>query len=130
MAEICYNTDCPYNEWYQCKRSCTCITQLPDGFWYHGNGKLGGEFHPTKPNDEERYGEYVKVKHGRWIKCGDVYSDGDYECSECHKREWSDTDYCPNCGARMDEEIGEDKSHPFAESVMMGMDEVENGSCD
>lgn len=43
------------------------------------------------------------IKHGRWIKCGDIYSDGDYECSECHKREWDETDYCPNCGARMDE---------------------------
>ena len=45
----------------------------------------------------------AEPKHGRWIKCGDVYSDGDYKCSECHKREWDETDYCPNCGARMDE---------------------------
>ena len=66
MAEICYNIDCPYCEHYQCKRSCTCITQLTDGYWYHGNGKLGGEFHPTKPNDEEHYGEYVKV-----VRCRD-----------------------------------------------------------
>lgn len=66
MAEICYNTDCPYCEHYQCKRSCTCITQLTDGYWYHGNGKLGGEFCPNKPNDKERYGEYVKV-----VRCKD-----------------------------------------------------------
>ena len=107
MAEICYNTDCPYNEWYQCKRSCTCITQLTDGFWYHGNGKIGGEFHPTKPNDEERYGEYVKVKHGRWVYDEDAIVHG--HCSVCGWCAiWQETDvfgsnYCPNCGARMDE---------------------------
>lgn len=42
-----------------------------------------------------------EVKHAQWINCADIYSDGDFECSECHKREWSDTDYCPNCGADM-----------------------------
>lgn len=47
--------------------------------------------------------DVVEVRHGRWLKCSDVYSDGDYECSECHKRDWSDTNYCPNCGASMDE---------------------------
>ena len=77
---------------------------MADGHWYHGNGKIGGEFHPTKPNDEERYGEYVKVKHGRWIKWeGDVLT-----CSNC-KHYWIqsgdqyDFNYCPYCGARMDE---------------------------
>ena len=66
MAEICYNIDCPYFDSYKCARSCTCITRLPDGYWYHGNGKLGGEFHPTKPDDKEHYGEYVKV-----VRCKD-----------------------------------------------------------
>ena len=66
------------------------------------------------------------IKHGRWKKWeGDVLT-----CSNC-KHYWIqsgdqyDFNYCPNCGARMDE-IGEDKSHPFAESVMMGMDGGEN----
>lgn len=103
MAEICYNTDCPYNEYHQCKRTCTCITQLTDGYWYHGNGKIGGEFHPTKPNDEERYGEYVKVKHGRWIDAGD----SKLHCTNCHRYIRRIVpigyDYCPYCGARMDE---------------------------
>lgn len=30
-------------------------------------------------------------------------------------------------GEKVDAQIGEDKSHPFAESVMMGMDGGENG---
>lgn len=108
MAEVCYNTDCPYWEFGKCTRTATCITQ-PDGYWYHGNGKLGGEFHPNKPNDEERYGEYVKVKHGRWLKTGQsfVYPDKfrNYFCSICgfeldtHIRQ--EPNYCPNCGADM-----------------------------
>lgn len=76
------------------------------------------------------------IKHGRWITVSDGYGNGVAtasicECSLCKdtiwvykndKRKWN---YCPNCGARMDAQIGEDKSHPFAESVMMGMEEVE-----
>lgn len=47
------------------------------------------------------------VKHGRWTK---LYQ-GNYKCSECG--DWWATDdeeeiktfrYCPNCGAKMDEE--------------------------
>ena len=49
--------------------------------------------------------EVDSVKHGRWIPSKDGHG---CECSEC--------------GARMDTQIGEDKSHQFAESVMMGMD--------
>lgn len=52
----------------------------------------------------------VFVRHGKWVKTdnGVCYW---YECSLCHERtpfgeyknEWF-SDYCPNCGARMDEE--------------------------
>lgn len=66
------------------------------------------------------------IKHGRWIKWeGDVLT-----CSNC-KHYWIqsgdqyDYRYCPYCEARMDAKIGEDPSHPFAESVMMHKDEVE-----
>ena len=53
-----------------------------DGYWYHGNGKLGGEFHPTKPNDEEHYGEYVKVVHCK--DCVNFYKYGfKLEYTEC-----------------------------------------------
>ena len=102
MAEICYNTDCPYCEHYQCKRSCTCITQLTDGYWYHGNGKLGGEFCPNKPNDKERYGEYVKVvrckdcnKHSNENELHEVWCEA-YEAVK------SENGYC-DLGERKDE---------------------------
>ena len=43
----------------------------------------------------------VEVVHGRW-----VYTDGEYEiymiCSECGWDSDYRTNYCPNCGAKMD----------------------------
>lgn len=78
--------------------------------------------------------QYIKAlptveptKHGRWLPSDK--GDCTYTCSECgFVRDayiLEEKAYCPNCGTRMDAQIGEDKSHPFAESVMMGMDEVE-----
>ena len=46
----------------------------------------------------------VQVRHGRWIPChplGDNAPDG-YMCSACHVGGWDETDFCPNCGAKMD----------------------------
>ena len=76
---------------------------MTDGYWYHGNGKIGGEFHPTKPNDEEHYDEYVKVKHGRW----EHYLDEGlkWKCSRCGSRFATSWHYCPNCGAKMESEV-------------------------
>ena len=48
------------------------------------------------------------VKPGRWIyrEFDDEYGlRQEYECSECGKYSYFDTDFCPNCGARMDEEV-------------------------
>ena len=44
--------------------------------------------------------EAEPVKHGKWI----ISSDGYYPyCSECHFRpEKYMTNFCPNCGAKMD----------------------------
>lgn len=70
---------------------------------------------------------YHPVKHGRWV----IDPNSTMRCGVCGwvfeyyaglEEEWNN---CPHCGARMDL-IGEDKSHPFAESVMMGMDGGEN----
>ena len=75
--------------------------------------------------------EAGSIKHGRWVEHHEPFSWMGYTtwtCSECdyevgyEKDIKNRTDFCPNCGARMDAQIGEDKSHPFAESVMMGMD--------
>lgn len=65
--------------------------------------------------------DVAPVRHGRWIMVND--SCGKYACSACGEieqecTEWGaghynpvDKDYCPNCGAKMDE--SEDKNEIF-----------------
>ena len=50
------------------------------------------------------------VKHGHWIELlqaedmfGKTYT-ALYQCSECKVANAIDSDYCPHCGAKMDEE--------------------------
>lgn len=56
------------------------------------------------------------VKHGRWINIYEYCEALDlrpsgletyYWCSECDKAEKKTSDFCPNCGARMDLKDGE-----------------------
>lgn len=59
-----------------------------------------------------RQSDYVPIVHGHWIVEGSGYC-GDYaECSECGEIiEFSPRqkmNYCPNCGAKMDEEAEHD----------------------
>ena len=44
--------------------------------------------------------EVAPVRHGHWIECNYGLT---FECSECkYPTEYNLTDYCPNCGAKMD----------------------------
>ena len=43
--------------------------------------------------------EQPEQKKGKWIDLGGVY-----ECSVCHERSCCAGNYCPNCGAKMEEE--------------------------
>lgn len=63
--------------------------------------------------DEQSTIEAEPVRHGVWVPISyDGYSDGqpiydEWECSECHYECDSDgepptSNYCPNCGAKMD----------------------------
>lgn len=46
----------------------------------------------------------TELKKGKWIIC----SDGYYPyCSECNHRPHEMTNYCPNCGAKMEKEDNE-----------------------
>ena len=40
-------------------------------------------------------------KHGKWIHYDEGDFDYDYKCSLCGYAVWDNSDYCPNCGARM-----------------------------
>lgn len=55
---------------------------------------------------------FVELKHAEWVEDEDMYGDPIYRCSACSERfileEGTPTDngysYCPNCGAKMDEQ--------------------------
>ena len=48
--------------------------------------------------------DVAEVRHGRWISTGAISC----KCSDCGKLQLKshadDSNYCPNCGARMDKE--------------------------
>ena len=50
--------------------------------------------------DEATTVDAVEVVHGRWKQTGMHLLP--YECSVCGSEEEGRTNYCPNCGARMD----------------------------
>jgi hypothetical protein len=80
-----------------------------------------GGFHYLTPKDKARVDEItnciaeicntptidaVEVVHGRWIEVlvlqTDISSLYDYTCSECEIVSCRVSNYCPNCGAKMD----------------------------
>ena len=62
--------------------------------------------------------DVAPVRHGVWISLTDCSNAGVY-CSVCHKKVYKEdyaicnrknklrSDYCPNCGAKMDSELNE-----------------------
>lgn len=48
--------------------------------------------------------DVAPVRHGRWVVI-DAEEPRRYGCSECKRLSWHMENYCPNCGARMDEEV-------------------------
>ncbi len=47
--------------------------------------------------------DVVEVWHGRWL-CVDTDTEQFFLCNRCTKKEYWESNYCPNCGAKMDEE--------------------------
>ena len=48
--------------------------------------------------------DVAPVVHGRWRLVGEFGFNDCYICSECGKIAMNDSNYCPNCGAKMDKE--------------------------
>ena len=46
--------------------------------------------------------DVVEVKQGKWIDRINCCQMHVYDCSECDKTNITKSNYCPNCGARMD----------------------------
>ena len=47
--------------------------------------------------------DVAEVRHGRWL-CVDTDIEQFFLCNRCNKKEYWESNYCPNCGAKMDEE--------------------------
>ena len=50
--------------------------------------------------------EYVTVRRGRWL-CVDTDTEQFFLCNRCKKKEYWESRYCPNCGAKMGGECDE-----------------------
>ena len=47
--------------------------------------------------------DVVEVRHGKWL-CVDTDTEQFFLCNRCKKKEYWESNYCPNCGAKMDVE--------------------------
>ena len=45
--------------------------------------------------------DVAPVRHGRWL-CVDTDTEQFFLCNRCKKKEFWESNYCPNCGSRMD----------------------------
>jgi rubrerythrin len=62
--------------------------------------------------DDEPTADVVEAKYGKWEKRKTIIFDSvkvGYNCSECNTTWDTGTLYCPNCGAKMDDERKCDK---------------------
>ena len=46
--------------------------------------------------------DVAPVRHGRWRFCGSDRWNDAYECDNCGKMSEYNSNYCPNCGSKMD----------------------------
>ena len=45
--------------------------------------------------------DVAQVRHGRWL-CVDTDTEQFFLCNICKKKEYWESNYCPNCGCKMD----------------------------
>ena len=51
--------------------------------------------------ESEPAADVVPVRHGRWL-CVDTDTEQFFLCNRCKKKEYWESNYCPNCGCLMD----------------------------
>ena len=51
--------------------------------------------------EEIQTADVAPVRHGRWL-CVDTDTEQFFLCNRCKKKEYWESNYCPNCGAKMD----------------------------
>lgn len=45
--------------------------------------------------------DVAPVRHGRWL-CVETEEEQFFLCNRCKKKEYLESNYCPNCGCKMD----------------------------
>lgn len=98
------------------------ISKWPDSVMYKDWVQSAIATAPTVPSDVQ------PVRHGRWITEDEYYVDDTYICSACGYEfiitdgdlESNELNYCPRCGAKMDDK---DINVP----TKFGMEEEDNG---
>ena len=51
--------------------------------------------------EAEQEADVAPVRHGRWL-CVDTDTEQFFLCNRCKKKEYWESNYCPNCGCLMD----------------------------
>ena len=51
--------------------------------------------------DSEPAADVAPVRHGKWL-CVDTDTEQFFLCNRCKKKEYWESDYCQNCGSKMD----------------------------
>ena len=73
---------------------------------YDNMNAMGAQFYGGFMNAVYRIKDFpaadvAPVRHGRWL-CVDTDTEQFFLCNKCKKKEYWESDYCPNCGAKMD----------------------------
>ena len=63
-----------------------------------GNGKFDCLMNENRAIDTSA--DVEPVAHGRWL-CVDTDTEQFFLCNRCKKKEYWESNYCPNCGADM-----------------------------
>lgn len=53
--------------------------------------------------DNTEAADVAPVVHGEWL-CAETDDEQFFLCSVCNDKKYWESNYCPNCGAKMDEE--------------------------
>ena len=76
-----------------------CKEIVGDGDYYNGKDDMQDQIRDMVSRFPAA--DVVPVRHGRWL-CVDTDTEQFFLCNRCKKKEYWESNYCPNCGCRMD----------------------------
>ena len=76
-----------------------CKEIVGDGDYYNGKDDMQDEIRDMVSRFPAA--DVAPVRHGRWL-CVDTDTEQFFLCNRCKKKEYWESNYCPNCGCLMD----------------------------